>query len=105
MPFPRAAKALATFMLVLCALRVSAQDPVVQPPAPNLPGTINVYLDCGFCDFNYLRDEVPYVNWVRDRAVADVHLLATQQATGGGGSEYVFNFIGLRSFARIVDTL
>lgn len=104
MLFARVAKAFTVSALLLCASRLSAQDPV-QPPAPNLPATINVYLDCGFCDFNFLRDEVPYVNWVRDRAVADVHLLATQQGTGGGGSEYVFNFIGLRGFARMVDTL
>ena len=84
---------------------VLAQDPNAAPPAANLPATINVFLDCYFCDFDFIRTEVPYVNWLRDQASADVHLLATSQATGGGGSEYVFNFIGLRGFANKVDTL
>src|SRR4051812_26646687 len=91
--------------LAISALPSRAQDASSQPPAPGLPATISVYLDCEFCDFNFLRDEIPYVNWVRDRAVADVHVLATEQDTGGGGSEYVFNFIGLRGFSRMVDTL
>jgi hypothetical protein len=42
----------------------------------------------------YLRREVPFVNYVRDRQDADVHLLVTEQSTGSGGSEYVLNFIG-----------
>jgi hypothetical protein len=74
-------------------------------PATGLPATINVYLDCYFCDFDYIRTEIPYVNWVRDPGPADVHLLATSQAMGGSGTEYVFNFIGLRGFAQHVDTL
>lgn len=82
-----------------------AQNPNSQAPAPNLPATINVYLDCNFCDFDFLRTEIPYVNWMRDRTVSDVHLLATSQNTGGGGQEYVFTFIGLRGFAQTTDTL
>ena len=96
---------LALAALVIGALPATAQDPNSQPPAGNLPATINVYLDCHFCDFDFIRTEIPYVNWVRDQAGADVHLLATSQGTGGGGSEYVFNFIGLRGFARTADTL
>jgi hypothetical protein len=82
-----------------------AQDPNSQPPATNRPATINVFLDCNSCDFNFVREEIPYVDWVRDRTVADVHLLVTTQGTGGGGTEYVLNFIGLRAFAQTVDTL
>lgn len=88
------------------ASAVRAQDPNSQPSGSNVPATVNVFLDCNFgCDFDFFREEIPYVNWVRDRAVADIHLLATSQSTGGGGSEYVFNFIGQRGFARTVDTL
>lgn len=96
---------LALFVVLAFATTARAQDPNSQPPAPNLPATINVFLDCGNCDFDYVRTELPYVNWVRDRTVADVHLLATVQMTGGGGQEFVFNFIGLRGFSQTVDTL
>lgn len=79
--------------------------PSIQP-ARGLPATINVFLDCSYmCDFDFTRTEIPYVNWVRDRTDADVHLLVTSQGTGGGGSEYSLAFIGQRGFATMSDTL
>ena len=35
------------------------------------------------CDFDHFRREIPWVNWVRDRKDGDIHLLITQQRTGG----------------------
>ncbi len=95
-------RALLALAFIVALAPARAQE---QPPAGNLPATINVFLDCGFCDFNHLRTEITFVNWVNDPANADVHLLATSQSTGGGGSEYTFNFIGRRGFAKMVDTL
>jgi hypothetical protein len=69
------------------------------------PPPLRVFLDCGPCDFDYLREEVPVVDYVRDRAVADVHVLVTTQDTGGGGEEYIFNFIGLGALVGRADTL
>jgi hypothetical protein len=79
---------------------LSAQDVPTggQPP-------LRVFLDCGRCDFDYMREEVPVVDYVRDRQVADVHVLVTTQDTGGGGEEYIFNFIGLGALAGRADTL
>jgi hypothetical protein len=66
-------------------------------PAPAVEAT-RVFLDCNtFCDFDHIRREITYVNWVRDRTDADVHLIITSQDTGGG-REYVLRFIGLRAF-------
>ena len=45
------------------------------------------------------------MNWVRDRQVADVHVLVTEQETGAGGDEYTFTFIGLQRFTGMTDTL
>ena len=69
--------------------------------------TIRVYLDCDYmgCDFDYFRTELTMVNWVRDRQVADVHILVTMQQTGAGGREYTVTFIGLRQFVGVTDTL
>jgi len=66
-----------------------------------------VFLDCQtlFCDFDHIRREIAFVNWVRDRQDAQVHVLGTSQRTGGGGSEYTFTFIGLEEFAGHADTL
>ena len=82
----------------------------VSSLAQDLPGGSNqpplrVFLDCGPCDFDYVREEVPVVDYVRDRNDADVHVLVTTQGTGGGGEEYIFNFIGLGELAGRADTL
>jgi len=68
---------------------------------------LRIFLDCqaSGCDFDYLRTEIPYVDYVRDRTAASVHVLVTTQPTGGGGTEHTFNFIGLREFAGVADTL
>ena len=69
--------------------------------------TVSVFLDCQtfFCDFDHFRREINFVNWVRDRRDADVHVLGTGQATGGGGEDHTLAFIGLGDFAGQVDTL
>jgi len=80
---------------------------LTQEAAPAV-GTIGVYLDCQTfygCDPDHVRREIPYVNWMRDRQDADVHVLVTSQQTGGGGQEVTLAFIGLRSFAGTADTL
>ena len=58
-----------------------------------------VFLDCNArnCDFDHFRREIPWVNWVRDRKDGDIHLLITQQRTGGGGIQYTLDYIGLKS--------
>ncbi len=66
---------------------------------------LRVFLDCHSCDFDYLRREVPFVNYVRDRMEAEVHVLVTTQGTGGGGTEYIFKFIGLERFQGVDDEL
>lgn len=73
---------------------VSGQD----PEAADL---INLFFDCqapGCHDLDFFRREAPFVNWVRDREVADVHVLVTSQSTGGGGRQYTLAFIGLGDF-------
>ena len=63
------------------------------------PEALRVFLDCAVCDFDYLRTEMTYVNYVRDRQDAEVHVLVTTEPTGGGGTAYTIDFIGLRQFA------
>ncbi|MFO7980661.1 MAG: hypothetical protein R6V00_07505 [Candidatus Aminicenantes bacterium] len=64
-----------------------------------------VYIDCSYCDIDYIRKEITFVNYVRDRKEADVHVLITTQPTGGGGTEYTLSFIGRGDFADINSTL
>lgn len=64
-----------------------------------------VYLDCRMCDRDYFRDSITYVNFVRDRKGADIHVLVTLQSTGSGGQEYTFTFIGLEKFEGMEHSL
>lgn len=57
-----------------------------------------VYIDCGYCDLDYIKTEIPFVNYVRERKEADVHVLITTLATGSGGREYTLTFIGQNRF-------
>jgi len=52
-----------------------------------------------------MRTEINFVDYVRDRQDAQVHILVTQQQTGGGGTEFTLHFIGLRELRNISDTL
>jgi hypothetical protein len=79
----------------------AAQDPTVGEQ----PQSLRVFLDCGRCEFDHVRREVAFVDYVRDRADADLHVLVTSQETGGGGEEHTFFFIGLREFEGRQDTL
>ncbi len=73
--------------------------------SPDSAAAINVFLDCHACDHDFVRTEVKYVNWVRDRSVADVHVLSSEEDTGGGGERYTMTFTGLRQLAGREDTL
>ncbi len=73
---------------------------------PAHEGALRIFLDCrGECDFDFLRTEITFVDYVRDRKDADVHVLVTTQPTGGGGREFTVKFIGLDRFAGREDTL
>jgi hypothetical protein len=64
-----------------------------------------IFLDCEHCDNDYIRTEIPFVNYVRDRKEADVHVLITTQDTGSGGTEYTLAFIGLGACAGLDNRL
>ena len=57
-----------------------------------------VFLDCDFCDEEFIRQEMTYVDYVRDREVAHVHVLVTEQSTGAGGEAKTFDLIGRGPF-------
>jgi hypothetical protein len=76
-----------------------------QPAASQNVGAIDgperlaVFLDCGFfCDETFIRQEMTYVDYVRDRVAAHVHVLVTRQNTGAGGQAHTFDLIGRAPF-------
>lgn len=99
----RVAYLLSFFMSAVLATssNASAQD----APTQDGPPPLRVFLDCGRCDFDHLRREVPVVDYMRDPADADVHVLVTTQGTGSGGQAYRFHFMGLGALEGRADTL
>ncbi len=80
-----------------CLLLALSQSLAAQP-APSPP--LRLFLDCQTgCDESFVRTELTWVDYVRNRQDADLHVLVTSQATGGGGREYHLRFIGLRALS------
>lgn len=86
-------------LLLACVFLFPAAPLMAQEPDSD--PTPRVYLDCNRCDYNYIRREISFVNYVREPAQADVHLFITDQPTGDGGRRYEFSFIGRRGFADL----
>ena len=67
--------------LLICAGGgpLEAEQQSVRAGAP-----LRVFLDCSDCFADYLRTEIRWVDFVRQREEADVHLLSSSRETGGG---------------------
>ena len=72
-----------------------------QDAPPANASTVRVFIDCTNtpCDQDFFRTEMTFVDHVRDRQNADVHILLTGQSTGSGGREVTFDFFGQGRFA------
>jgi hypothetical protein len=78
-------------LVLLCVLPSSAS-------AQGASARLKVYLDCNFCFGDYIREEVNMVEYVRDPAEADVHIIVSTSDTGSGGTERAVALIGLGRF-------
>lgn len=96
-------------LVLLCltlAVPAWAQGPPPGSPPPQ-PRPVRLFVDCQDvdCDFDYIRTEIPYVDYMRDRKEADVHLLITSQHSGSGGNRYTLSFMGHGPFEGMTDVL
>ena len=66
---------------------------------------IHVFLDVSRRYQEYIKTEVPFVNYVRDRKQAEVHIMMMRQETGSGGRKHTITFTGLQDFTAVNDTL
>lgn len=90
----------AATLLFLLAFLPTAPAGAQEAASPPAEQGLLVFLDCNArnCDFDHFRRELQWVNWVRDREDADLHLLITAQETGGGGWQYALDYLGRRGF-------
>jgi hypothetical protein len=93
----------ALFVCLAGAVDATAQAEV--QPTTKRAAQLRVFLDCQNCFQDFLRTEITFVDYVRDRTEADVHVLITSAETAAGGREYTVGFIGVNAFAGIDQTL
>ncbi|MEX2471754.1 MAG: hypothetical protein WEA34_06215 [Gemmatimonadota bacterium] len=104
----------AQFLLALSLVALSLLLPstsAAQLPAGFTNGSIArpaVFLDCQSgpnCNESQFRTEIIFVNWARDRADSDVHVIFTSQGMGGGSRQYSLDFVGRGRFEGLDDQL
>ncbi len=108
----------AFIILISVSLVLGAQDDILQTEPVvvrsdtaairnnhSREGAVKVFLDCRNCDMNYIRQYIPYVNYVRDVKEAQVYVNVTDQPTGSGGTLYTYTFQGQKSFSGMNDTI
>ncbi len=83
---------------LLVGTLIAFQQPA-PPAATPATARLQVFLDCNDCFADYLREATKFVDFVRDRSEADVHVIITSVGTGSGGREYVLGFTVERRLA------
>ncbi|PIP78374.1 MAG: hypothetical protein COW85_04380 [Ignavibacteria bacterium CG22_combo_CG10-13_8_21_14_all_37_15] len=87
------------FVFIFSNLFLSAQE------MDSSNSSLNVFIDCKYCYEDFIKTEIDYINYVRDRKQADVHILITTQNTGSGGKEYALTLYGHNQFDNFRDTI
>jgi hypothetical protein len=80
----------------------SLAEVLVQDSIPD-PVKLKVFLDCDFCDLNDIKQNIQFVNYVRDKQDAEFHLLITRRNSGSGGEELTFFLSGLGQYSVAED--
>ena len=71
----------------------------------NNESTLKIFLNCNYCDITYIKQNLDFVEFVRDQKDADAHLLFRTQVNGSGGIIYEIEFIGQNNYKEIQDKL
>jgi len=87
-------------LLFFSSLTCKAQpaDTIQRNDAPK------IFLVCDYCDQNYYKNEITFLNFVRDRRLADIVILLRTINTGNGGTEFTLEFSGENNFKEITTT-
>ena len=91
-----------TFTILVMLLFFSAFSQETPAKTDTLrKDALNVYMDAS----DYIRKEIPYVNYVRDIKDAGVYIISTNQNTGSGGSKFTYFLVGQLEYKTMRDTL
>ena len=92
---------LLNFLLIIFSISAFGQ---ASNSGALVPGGPRLKLECGSCDYDYVKRSINFVNFVRDVYNADIYVKVTSQSTGNG-SHYNIYFEGQHQYAGINDTL
>ncbi len=95
-------------LVLFGALFAIASRPVpAQAAADSAPRTLlRAFLDCrGNCDRDFIVTELTWVDWMRERLDADIHVQVLSIATGSGGNRFDVVGVGQGAFAGRADTI
>lgn len=98
-------KFLLTWLVVCSCVLGVASNVFGQGAPPPQAGLLRIFLDCNSCDSEFLKTEIKFVDYMRDRKDADLHVLVTTQNTGAGGTAWTLKFIGLNTFEGQTNTM
>ena len=98
-------KTLFTLLLISISIISVSQETNVSDTDAVRKNSINLFIDCNYCDIEHFKTEITFVNFVRDRKESDVQIIITEMTTGSGGTEYTINFYGHNKFDGFNDTL
>lgn len=103
----RLRRALVLLAILVAPVTLHGQDMPTPPAAADTTSALRLFLDCASvgCDFDFLRTELTWVSYVRDRTDAQVHVISTSLGSGGGGSEVTLKFVGQKEFAGLDDEI
>ena len=93
----KTALALLSIMIGLCTY---AQDTDTASDTLR-KDALNVFMEAS----DYVRTEIPYINYVRDIKDADIYIISTRQPTGSGGRVWTYYLVGQHEFAGMRDTV
>ena len=80
-----------------------AQD--IMGDTTHVSQLLRVFIDCGRqCDFDHIRREIPFVDYVRDPEQADVHVFITVARTVLSGQQFQLSFLGRGAFESVSYT-
>jgi hypothetical protein len=86
-------------LFLVLSTSIEGQDTTTVRPL------VRAYISCDQCDEDYLREQIGFVNLVRDPRLADVTVQVTGLANASGGRTYSIEVIGTRHGVRTADTL
>ena len=88
------------FQLILLCFQSFSQETPAKPDTLR-KNALNVFMEAS----DYIRKEIPFVNYVRDIRDAGVYIISTTQRTGSGGIEHSYFLVGQNQYTGMKDTV